>query len=188
MVNVTSEAFRKKMLQYNYQIFDSGLNIVGWRSSVARVNHFDDYIVVYWKDEFETWNTYIMEATTFPGSPYLRNPLNKKGTAILKEGQYLDAFKLGFHKGKYLALVQERPVTVYRDGNRDESFDLGRELETGIFGINIHKASGLDKLVGYSSAGCQVIRDKQAFNYFIDLCVKAAKTNGNKFTYTLIHA
>jgi len=84
-------------------------------------------------------------ATTDPGLYYLWHPSCPSGTAILKEDQYLNCFKLGLHKGKYKALVQAKPLTVIRDYNRDSvlNYNSGKE-ETGMFGINIHcvKLSG----------------------------------------------
>lgn len=67
--------------------------------------------------------------------------MNPKGTAILAPGQYQSSHKIGLHRGKYKALVQHRPVTVYRDNNKDSKYDLEpTKKDTGIFGINIHKA------------------------------------------------
>ncbi len=38
--------------------------------------------------------------------------MSSLGTAMLKEGQYIDAYKQGLHKGQYTALVQDKPVTT----------------------------------------------------------------------------
>lgn len=119
-----------------------------------------------------------------PGSYYLSNLLNPKGTAILKEGQYLNAYKIGYHKGKP-ALIQSRPVTVYRDKNRDEFFDLNKE-ETGMFGIDIHRAGPFSHLVNSWSAGCQVFQKESDFEFFMTLCEATQKICNGLFTYTLI--
>lgn len=133
------------MLSKGYFVYESGnkpyqLNIVALRSNSKVSNKFDDWLVVFFKHK-DNWYCETFECTTDPGLFYLQNPLHDKGTAIIKEGQYIDSHKLGLHKGKYTALVQAAPVTVIRDFNRDANLDFesGRE-ETGFFGINIHRA------------------------------------------------
>lgn len=159
------------------------LNIVGWRRRQGELNHFCDFIAVYYQVGSE-WVSRVWPAATRPGKPYLQNPLNKKGVAILKPGQYLQAYSLGLHRG-YLALKQVKPVVVYRDDNRDLVWDLEKS-ETGHFGINIHKASVLSLLVNKHSAGCQVFKSWKDFDEFIGLCEDSIAFFGNKFTYTLL--
>jgi hypothetical protein len=121
---------------------------------------------------------------------YLNHPLSPTGTAILKEGQYLNTYILSLHQGKYKALVQILPVTVIRDFNKDNylSFNSGQE-ETGIFGINIHRANLTGKAINVNqwSAGCQVFADSIQFQNFISICEKAQKNWGKLFSYTLIN-
>ncbi|MDP4275394.1 MAG: hypothetical protein Q8907_14055, partial [Bacteroidota bacterium] len=130
------------------------------------------------------------QATTDPGLYSLRHPKNQDGTAILKEGQYLGAYQQGLHHDKYKALVQVKPVTVIRDYNRDNNLDItsGHE-ETGIFGLNIHRAklSGKTINVNQWSTGCQVFADSKQFAEFILLCEKAEKYWGKTFSYKLIN-
>ncbi len=156
------------------------LNIVGVRNKYSRVNYFDDRINIYYETKGE-WIFKSFEATTYPGTPLLLNPLSKKGTAILKEGQY--KYMKGLHKNKYEALVQRDPVVVYRDANKDLIFDRTKE-ESGFFGINIHKASLGAKLVGPNSAGCQVV--KEGFDEFMFYINKALNFRVNEFIYTLV--
>lgn len=168
---------------------DLNLNIVGIRNSSSLPDKFDDRIVVFWRYE-NKWNVKQYKATTKPGLAYLNQPISDDGTAILKEGQYLGAYNLGLHKGKYKALVQAAPVTVIRDFDRDSNFDFvsGRE-QTGFFGINIHRAtaSGESTIVGKWSAGCQVFANSAQFDEFIDICGNSALNWGNSFTYTLLN-
>jgi len=112
--------------------------------------------------------------------------MNTKGTAILVPGQYSQAYKLGLHRGKYEALVQAKPVKVYRDNDKDSVYDmLPSSIDTGFFGINIHKAGHDSTWVDDWSAGCQVFKRAADFEAFMSLVRKAAKIYGNLFTYTL---
>jgi hypothetical protein len=163
------------------------LNIVGVRKNTTEANKFDDKIYAFYKDDKGQWVGKYWDATTDPGTYYLKNPLSNLGTAILKEGQYVDSYGIGLHKGQYTALVQIKPVTVIRDYDRNAVLDFynGRE-ETGMFGINIHKAGASSKDVDQWSAGCQVFSKSDDFSEFIDLAQKQKSLYGNKFTYTLI--
>lgn len=165
------------------------LNIIGLRHIETTANRFDDEIHVIYRDNSGKTLHHIYKVTTDPGTFWLKNPSMPKGTAILKEGQHKDAYKLGLHRGKYKALVQDKPVTVYRDYDRDAVLDLNNgSEETGLFGINIHRAgiSGSTTLIDEYSAGCQVFQNANDFNEFIGLCEQHSKFYGNKFTYTLI--
>jgi hypothetical protein len=165
------------------------LNIVGIRNDSCEPNKFDDEIWVFWRFD-NKWTLKKYKATTDPGITYLQNPVSSSGTAILKEGQYLKAYRLGKHKGQYTALVQSQPVTVVRDFNRDNKLDFssGKE-QTGFFGINIHRSSptGESTFVNNWSAGCQVFARIWEYDEFIGLCKKAMGEWGDEFTYSLIN-
>jgi hypothetical protein len=165
------------------------LNIVGMRGQNTTAGSFDDEIHVFFKDEHDRWNNHVYHATTDPGTFWLRNPSYRQGTAILAQGQYINAYAIGLHRGKYKALVQVKPVTVIRDYDRDAflDFDNGTE-QTGIFGINIHRAesSGTTKYIKQYSAGCQVFQNAQDFAEFMTLCERHRTHYGNSFTYTLV--
>ena len=166
-----------KSLGYSYFTKgDYNLNIIGIRSTNSEntVNEFNDVLVVTYKVDGSN-RIEVYPITTDPGTYYLKSPLHSKGCAILVPGQYRGAEKIGKHQGKYKALVQCRPVNVYRDNN-----------ESGMFGINIHKAGMKSVLVNNWSAGCQVFARADDFNKFMKLCDEACKTYGDRFTYTLI--
>lgn len=165
------------------------LNIVGIRADSTRPNRFDDEIHVFYKTTGAKWNYHVFKATTDPGTFWLKNPMNQQGTAILAQGQYVNAYSIGLHRGKYKALVQSRPVTVIRDYDRDNVLDFyNGKKQTGSFGINIHRASiqGTTKYVDEYSAGCQVFSDIKEFAFFMELCEYHRKLYGNSFTYTLL--
>jgi hypothetical protein len=180
---------------YNIDKRPSALNIVGIRNNKpVSPSEFDDLIVFFYYDKDGKVKGSICPATTDPSVDYLRNPLSEAkklgGTAILKSGQYVDTYEIGYHKGEYLALVQRlRPVTVIRDDDRDAFINYLAPTTTGFYGINIHRASkgkNNEKIIGLDSAGCQVFRDEKDFDEMMVLASRHRSLYGNKFTYTLI--
>lgn len=154
--------------------------IVGIRSKIDNPNKFDDLIGLIEKNNV-TWFT----GTTNPGVHWLKNLLNSKGAALLKPNQYLDTWKLALHQGKYEALCQRKPVVVYRDANKNTFAEETAVVDTGLFGINIHRAnpSVISTIIDKWSAGCQVLNDPTDFNFLIKRC----KESGLKdFSYTLL--
>lgn len=185
------ETLKQCLLQKGYRVFTRPyeLNIVGIRSDTNIPNAFDDTIHAFYNDG-TNWHYYNYPATTDPGIQYLKQPINNAGTAILKHGQYYNCYAIGLHRGLYTALVQQAPVTVIRDFNKDGKLDFhSAKEETGMFGINIHRAqqSGVTKYVAGYSAGCQVFANNSDFNALMALCSQHKKLYGNKFTYTLLN-
>ena len=165
------------------------LNIIGVRSSEIASDKFDDTLYVIFKNAKNKWVKGKYSITTDPGTYWIKHPEQVDGTAILKQGQYVDAYRIGLHKGQYKALVQVKPITVIRDYDRTAILDFNNGKEdTGLFGVNIHRASiyGATKNVGKWSAGCQVFEKNEQFIQFMQLCEKHRSLYGNSFTYTLI--
>ncbi len=187
-LNKMKALFHKKGYRINELPYQ--LNIVGVRSPYTTPNRFDDEIHVFFNTDDKGWVYRIFKATTDPGTYWLNNPMSPQGTAILQEGQYIDTYALGMHRGKYLALVQQlNEVIVLRDYNRDAVLDFSTaKPQKGWFGINIHRAlvTGKTKSIDRHSAGCQVFEDAADFEAFIKLCMEHRNRHGNKFTYTLI--
>lgn len=184
------EVLQKK----KYKIFLSdekpcNLNIIGIRNNNSEVDKFNDWLILFWRRS----GIFYLGAypiTTLPGKYYLINKLlNKKGAAILVPGQYQGAYQIRKHRGKYDALVQVKPVKVYRDGNKDYKFDfVVTSIDTGLFGMNIHRAykKGKAPKVGRTSAGCQVFQCTKDFHEFMHYCHSSSDAWGNSFTYTLL--
>ena len=177
--------------------FPYDVNIIGIRNSKTKnrvTNAFDDVITISYLNEDLEWQYHEYGCTTDPGLYWTEKKLiNKDGTAILKPGQYRSSHKLGLHQGKYEALVQRGRLTVYRDGDMDDQYDLNEnDTQNGLFGINIHRATskkgGKSIRVDKWSAGCQVIADNSDYVEFINICNKAKDHWGNSFTYTLIES
>lgn len=166
------------------------LNIVGRRSDITKPNSFDDFIYIFYQNNDGDWEGWKAKATTDAGTYWLLNPMQSKGTALLKAGQYVDTYKVDRHNGRYFAVTQRlKPVVVIRDYNRNNVLDFnnGKE-ESGMFGINIHRAdsTGTTKTIDKYSAGCQVFENADDFNQFMEMAYKQKDLYGNKFTYTLI--
>jgi hypothetical protein len=182
----------KAIMRHNgYKVFSRPfeLNIVGLRSKSTIPNRFDDEIHVFYKVSTLNWHYHVFKATTDPGTYWLRQPMQPQGTAILAQGQFINAYQLGLHRGKYLALVQRRPVRLIRDYNRDAVLDFNNgKLSLELAGVNIHRANqtGTTKTVDKNSAGCQVFENADDFAVFIKLCKKHESLYGNQFTYSLI--
>jgi hypothetical protein len=189
----TREQIEKAVKARGYAWFegtkDFDVNIVGVRNSATGqkvTNSFDDYITISYK-EGDVWKSHCWVATTDPGKKGMLEGKATGGVARLVEGQYRGSHTLGLHQGKYEALRQVKPVKVYRDGNRNLTFDENKIAE-GVFGINIHKAGVDSTFVENWSEGCQVFKRAKDFEEFIAICRKAAAIHGNTFTYTLIES
>lgn len=174
-----------------YKVFNNpkghDLNIVGIRTKDMTSNRFNDWLTVFYISDGQ-WNFFPFPCTTDPGTYYRTDPINVKGTAIMKSGQYRGLWKVGKHKG-YKALQQKNPCTVYRDANLDAFLDTkGIKQDTGLFGINCHRSNAgrASTRVDKWSAGCQVLQDPDHFVFLMALCDRAAGKFGNSFTYTLL--
>ena len=187
----TLEQIRDAIKSKGYLWFNSDtdydVNIVGVRNITpgdAVTNAFDDVITVSFKDDGK-WQFYSWPCTLDPGTKAVKEYHNPNGVARIVPGQYRRSHHIGLHQGKYEALTQQNPVTVYRDANKDMKFDETK-TETGIFGINIHKAGTDSTLVDRWSEGCTVFKREIDFNAFMAICKEASKIHGNSFTYTVI--
>ena len=199
-MSYTREQIQDAVKAKGYKWFTSNnydVNIVGVRNADTNnevTNRFDDHLTISYKNENGEWNFHCFDATTDPGPHWTEKQLlNKNGVAILKEGQYRGSHKIGLHQGKYEALRQKKPLKVYRDGDRDDTYDFIEEnVHEGIYGINIHRATaregGKSVQVDKWSAGCQVIAANDDFKLFMEICRKARDVWGNSFTYTLINS
>jgi hypothetical protein len=144
-------------------------------------------LTISYKDETGAWQFFIWAATTDPGKKGVQQFHNKDGVARLVPNQYRGSHTIRLHQGKYEAVCQQKPVSVYRDANKDLVYDETK-ITTGIYGINIHKAGQDSTWVENWSEGCQVFKRVKDFDAFMKICKKAAKIHGNSFTYTLIES
>ena len=195
-MKLTKEIIEQGVKAKGYKWFETGdynINVVGVRNSdtgVEVTNKFDDKITLSFMCDGQ-WEFYCYDCTTDPGKYWVENIMRKEGVAVLKEGQYRGSHKIRLHQGRYEALGQNGPVTVYRDANKDGKFDLSDDnTQTGLFGINIHRATAKpgrkSTRVDKWSAGCQVIAANDDWHEFLDICYEAKAIWGNSFSYTLL--
>ena len=191
---ILANHYRLCLEKKGYAFFDKdkayNLNIIGVRKNDKFTNKFDDKLVLIYRDDAKLWNFHEFSVTTDPGEDALVDPMNPKGAAILVPGQYRGAYEMDLHRGKYLALCQRKPVSVYRDNDKDKRYDLKKKtIDTGLFGINIHKSSDKRKYTKYVNSwshGCQVFASSKEYYEFLDICEISKDNFGNSFTYTLI--
>lgn len=190
----SKELVEKAIKSKGYLWFENGdfnLNIVGIRNSQPGsfvTNIFDDLITLSYKEN-GVWVYKEFSITTDPGTKAVKNYSNPKGVARLIPNQYRGMHKIRLHKGQYEALGQEKPCSVWRDKNKNMTFDEVI-VDTGIFGINIHRSNPKtqSEYVENWSEGCQVFKKVLDFNIFMSICNKSADLYGNSFTYTLIES
>ena len=165
------------------------VNIVGIRNSAtgqAVTNAFDDTLTISYKEN-GAWKFHSWSATTDPGKKGVLEYHNAAGVARLVEGQYRGSHTIRLHQGKYEALGQAKNVKVYRDANKDLTYNEDK-IQEGIFGINIHKAGADSTYVENWSEGCQVFKKSADFDAFMAIVRKSRDIHGNSFTYTLIES
>jgi len=190
---LVKDMYEGALAEKGYAFFDNhksyNLNIIGVRRvEGATPNKFDDTIAVIYRNKQKDWEVFTAPITTDPGYYWLEDPMNVKGTAILVPDQYRGVYKIDLHLGKYEALCQRGgEVRVYRDDDRDRRHDMDEStIDTGYFGINIHRAGRRSTQVNKWSAGCQVFSRSDEFATFMDLAHLGAEKFGEFFTYTLL--
>ena len=189
---MTREQIESAMIKKGFAYFSDGelnLNIIGVRQSSTGnkvTNLFDDFLTLSYRHNgawvFKKW-----AATTDPGTKGVKEFHNAAGVARLVAGQYRGSHAIGLHQGKYEALKQAKNVKVYRDANKDMTYDESK-IQEGVFGINIHKAGADSTYVENWSEGCQVFKKSADFDEFMVIVKKAAALHGNSFTYTLLNS
>ncbi|WP_020415427.1 hypothetical protein [Microbulbifer variabilis] len=159
-----------------------------------RPNEFNDLRIVFTVNGDGEPKVTSWEGTTEPGVHWtIKKLMDPRGAARIAFGQY-KSWMIGKHPRKYRpsqheALVQERPVPVYRDLNKDFKRTNDR-IYTGNFGINQHWGYDLPKHdLGTSSAGCLVGRTRDGHKEFMSLIKEDARylsRNSYKFMTAIL--
>ena len=186
------DEIKLKLQELGYSL-PTGIHFIGIRSTtnintnnsgVQTKNQFADLIGVI---DSNTGVTKFFPATTVPGKSYLETFYpGENRTAILKPGQYNNAFKVGIHNESYKAFRQNTTFVIYTDKNRDDVPDVTPQVASSAnFGINLHRAaaSGVTTRVDNYSAGCQVFA---AATSLAVLLQQAEASGQSSFTYTLL--
>lgn len=189
-MQVTVKTLTEALKNLDYPLFkgDYNLNLIGIRSQDTDANTFNDVLVVLYQLDGK-WVLHAFPLTTDPGLFYREKPINVDGTAVVVPGHYRSCWQIGAHQGKYKALVQRGPMSVYRDNNGDQSIDVDADtIQSGFFGINLHRANANTSSLQVDrwSAGCQVMASPEDFDLVIALANKSAVTYGRRFSYTLL--
>lgn len=186
--NVNIDSIRRAFIRNQYPINEDGRTIlVNVRSSDRTVGIFNDVQCIC---NFSKGTAINYSVTVDPGINNLLSPVSKNGCAIVAPGYYDSVWAIGLHKGKYPALVQNAPIIVFRDNDKNGEYDYVPKskwldltrvnnyykrlsdkngtthlLEIGNFGINCHRANEwkILPLVGLYSAGCVVHEDPNTF-------------------------
>ena len=192
-MSYTREQIEAAVKAKGYAWFDDAsnkgfdVNIVGIRNSATGqvvTNAFDDTLTISYKENGQ-WKFHSWSATTDPGKKGVLEYHNAAGVARLVEGQYRGSHTIRLHQGKYEALGQAKNVKVYRDANKDLTYNEDK-IQEGIFGININKAGADSTYVENWSEGCQVFKRSADFDKFMAICRLAVPIHKNSFSYTLI--
>ncbi len=128
---------------------------------------YDDAIFLLAADNFARFN-----ANTDPARAGFNAKVGKP-YAVIAPGVW--RYRLGQHKGQYLALVQDAPVIVRRGDTA---------TERGWFGINIHKGS----YTSTSSEGCQTIYPEQWTEFIMYVQRAMSRVQATSIPYALIEA
>lgn len=166
------------------------VNLVGIRnlkSGKKVTNLFDDWMTLSFKED-GVWKFYQWEITTDPGTKAVKEFHNPNGVARVVPNQYRGLWQVGLHQGKYEALRQKGNIEVYRDKNKDMTFDETAIQKGDNFGINCHRSNPKtqSEFVENWSEGCQVFKKIKDFKEFMVIMNKAKNIHGNSFTYTLL--
>jgi hypothetical protein len=192
-------------------------NIWGVRSNNQNAGKFDDLLFVFetWKGVIT--KSMQFQVTCDPSDLSLIASKNSLGCAITKPMFHKQVWQFGFHKQdiNHPALVQKNPITVIRDFNKNDILDdlsidynslkkitkpdgvveyinnngvLIRREQTGLFGIDCHRASSWRILesVGLYSEGCTVHYDPSRYMKEFIPYIKECANMSNTFSYTLI--
>ena len=152
-------------------IYVPGINETDFAPNANRVDAFDDARIVMKVVDGVPKIVGSWQATIETGVYYTQHPIAEdgQGAAMIAFDQF-NAWQVGYHRGKYEALIQTGgPVKVYRDNKMDFKRE-GAPTTTGFFGINQHHGYDAPRdQIGYNSAGCLVGRMVKGHEEFMAL-------------------
>lgn len=187
LLSMVREAYLKRGIPWDE------INIFGIRNEENQPEDiFNDFIGIATDSDL-----ILFEATTDPGWYYTEKPFTVDGitgAAHLCLGYHPDIWMVDIHmKGRtvaHKALCQYgNAVKIWRDIDKDGIQDDQDIIQSGYFGINLHRA-GITKTenIGLWSAGCQVIKSADDFKILlgtIESSTKYKRDSRSRFSYVL---
>jgi len=109
---------------------------------------WDGLLTLSFKTREDGWITRSWPAATRPGTPFLTDPINPRGTGMMAAGvQNRGSHSRGSHKGRP-ALVQVGKMVVQRDNDKDMILEPGAPEVNEGGGFNIHDIARPSDLAG----------------------------------------
>lgn len=183
---ITPQKCKEVAKVLGFKIFDDRLNIWGIRTPKGE---FNDYFILFHAFDEEYL---IVEGTTEPSAGYLSKIFNLGGrnpngiATLVANMQYLNCWKLGLHKGKYKALVQNGNKFLVTRHKKDDEHFYDTKQYNDVGGLNFHTTKigyTLNSIKGFSE-GCQVVFN--AKTYFDEVIPLIEKYNQKTYDYTIV--
>lgn len=192
----TLEQIVDVMISKGMKVFRNpfSMNHGGIRTKDNAAETYNDFLFMYyWNDKGQLCGI-VEPGTTDAGLFYRKNPINVKGTAIIKHSeQYIGAmdyqnppvdFKLG-HNGKE-AFRQVQPMKYWRDADRDNYLEFDGEVFEEIAYTNGHDM-GTGVSVGKNSAGCYGSAPATMDKFYALAKLQIKHKQGSRLTLTMLH-
>ena len=185
---IVTESLKRAFEKHNYVFHTDGkINLFGVRNDDYSVGTFNDVLGIHYVKNGE--NILILhQGTVDPGSYYIHQPMNEKGTWVLRFQQVIDGWAPGLHHG-YRAQVQIKPAWGFRITPEQYEADgkviklSGKTPILENVACNMHRFNSqyeLDQNTN-ASAGCQVRNVPKEYNDFVELTY----IEGAKYNYAL---
>ena len=192
--NLNSNQKVNKLVQFlkykGYEIFTKKfeLNIVALRNKDNGVvtNKFDEKMYVFFRNEKDNVILIEYDMTTVPGFKPQTTTLPDR-VAVMKLGQYVNAYKIGNHQNKSNHPCLKFAKTKHHRNSNPSKYIFTSPVEEGAVGLNIHRSGNPQGNSVFNwSEGCQVFKSYSGWEQFMSLCRKQVSAAGKDvFTYTL---
>lgn len=179
-------------------VFDTPFSVTlgGIRTMDNAANTFNDFLFASFFTKNGGLHGCVIEGTTDAGLYYRENPMQLDGTAIIKHGvQHKSAFqyqnpavdpKMRGHMGKE-AFRQVKPMSYWRDADRNKYLNFDGKEEFDIFNTNGHDMGTVGKTVDKWSAGCWGSTEEN-MDILYDLALfQTSHDLGNMFSFAMLH-
>lgn len=190
---INIQNLKQTQAKLGHKWFDDQPNIIGIRTTLCIPDTFNDILAIVYRDNGNSGEEKIFTATitTEPGITYQKKLLNPDGCLVMQPGQFINAYKNGYHQYKkdHRALVQVGKIFIRRDKDLDGiPGNSGVDRWEAGNGANIHGANKnqVTAHIGPWSAGCQVHERWSKKEEMCDITVRYEKTNNGLLTYSLV--